>query len=543
MTIGTEGRKPVNLLDTTLDFHPPFGLTRRSVLAGMAAGAVAPLTQSCSARDELPDIPEPPEIRSRNGRLEAVLEAAPSRITVGGRSYLSNVWNGLYIPPVLVIGRGEEARIRLINNIARSDLEIDGPEPTNLHTHGMATPPRQPGDYIYIGIPSGAPLPPGAPDHAEHGFEAPVAFPDGSGRLASNIYEFRWRVPAHHPQGPHWYHPHAHGIVENQVLNGMSGLLIIDGFLATHYPELARLRQRRIILKDFDVPDDPQGSPHLKTINGMTAGAIRMRPGDIEVWDIGNVGADAYFDFAIDGHRFWVLGHDANVMVGPGQEASIFLPPGARATAVIQAGDAGRYSVRSLEVDTGPAGDPNPTIQLATLVVEGRPSDHGRAVRRLSQPAANRASVQPTLEQVAALPVTRSRTITFSENDAGTQFYIDGKQFDYRRDDITVTLGEVEEWTLLNTTGERHVFHMHQLDFLVQQINDDDADYQGLRDVIDMPYARSGQPGRVQIKIPFTDPVIPGRFPFHCHILEHEDGGMMATVRVLPRADAGAPPA
>ena len=106
--------------------------------------------------------------------------------------------------------------------------------------------------------------------------------------------------------------------------------------------------------------------------------------------------------------------------------------------------------------------------------------------------------------------------------------------FDPNRDDVTVKVGDVEEWTILNMTGERHVFHIHQLDFLVMEINDGDTDARGLRDTIDLPYARGGQPGKVKIKIPFTNPEIVGRFPFHCHILEHEDGGMMATVRVNP---------
>lgn len=82
------------------------------------------------------------------------------------------------------------------------------------------------------------------------------------------------------------------------------------------------------------------------------------------------------------------------------------------------------------------------------------------------------------------------------------------------------------------------MFHIHQLDFLVQSVNDQDPDATGLRDVIDLPYARNGKPGMAKVKIPFTNPLIVGRFPYRCHILEHEDHGMMATVRVLPKGSA-----
>ena len=103
--------------------------------------------------------------------------------------------------------------------------------------------------------------------------------------------------------------------------------------------------------------------------------------------------------------------------------------------------------------------------------------------------------------------------------------------------DAEATVGDVEEWTLVNETGERHTFHIHQLDFLVISINGNDEDATGLRDNIDLPYRDpvTGEPGVVTVIIPFTDPTIVGRFPFHCHILEHEDGGMMATMEVRPR--------
>ncbi len=133
--------------------------------------------------------------------------------------------------------------------------------------------------------------------------------------------------------------------------------------------------------------------------------------------------------------------------------------------------------------------------------------------------------------------------MVFSESADGNTFFIDGKQYDPARDDVTVNLGDVEEWTVQNVSGERHVFHIHQLDFLVTSINQQDVDETGLRDVIDLPYQQNGVPGEVKIVIPFTNPLMVGRFVFHCHIVGHEDGGMMANVVVLGPGQTTAAPA
>ena len=149
-------------------------------------------------------------------------------------------------------------------------------------------------------------------------------------------------------------------------------------------------------------------------------------------------------------------------------------------------------------------------------------------------------TIHPTVAEIAALPITRQRTVVFSETDDGNTFFINGQSYDESRDDVTVNLGDVEEWTIHNVTGERHVFHIHQLDFLVKSINNQDIDETGLRDVIDLPYMQNGVPGTVKVIIPFTNPIMVGRFVFHCHIVGHEDAGMMANLVVLPAGQTAA---
>jgi FtsP/CotA-like multicopper oxidase with cupredoxin domain len=117
----------------------------------------------------------------------------------------------------------------------------------------------------------------------------------------------------------------------------------------------------------------------------------------------------------------------------------------------------------------------------------------------------------------------------YSESKDGDTFFIDGKTFDMHRTDIRVKFGAVEEWTIRNDADELHSFHIHQAPFQVTEINGVSQAPDGYRDIVDVPIG-----GSVKVVIPFTNPVIVGRFVYHCHILSHEDKGMMATIEVVP---------
>ena len=476
----------------------------RGLRAAMLLGA-AGLLMSCNDGDGLgPDIPEPEVLDSRNGVLQVTLTQAPARITVAGRSFRSNVFNGQYIPPVLKMQRGDRLELQLVNRIDKADIQIDGPQSTNLHYHGMVVPPKAPGDDVFLDVGAGA------------------------------SYGYTWQVPMNHEQGTHWYHPHSHGLVEPQILSGMSGMLMVDGLIPEHYTAFLGLRERHLLLKDIVLPGADPDAANTKTINGILGGTLRMRPGEMQVWNLGNLGADAYFDLAVDGVQLWEINRDGNVLIQPRRLSSVYLPPGARATVVVVAPlQTGTLGVRTLAVETGPQGDPNPEVQLATLDISGAPVDSAALQARLLRPADSPDTIGNTPAEVAALPITRRRVVTFSETADGNTFFIDGRQYDPGRDDITVTLGDVEEWTLRNVSGERHVFHIHQLDFLVTTVNGQPVPPDSLNDVIDLPYAQNGVAGEVKVIIPFTDPIMVGRFVFYCHIVGHEDAGMMANLVVL----------
>ena len=101
------------------------------------------------------DLPNPPEIRSRNGVLDAIFVTEPGKVTVATERVTSNVYNDLYIPPTLRVRRGDTMLLRLVNRIGPADVEITGKQPTNIHFHGMDVSPKPPGDNVFINVSPG----------------------------------------------------------------------------------------------------------------------------------------------------------------------------------------------------------------------------------------------------------------------------------------------------------------------------------------------------------------------------------------------------
>jgi len=105
---------------------------------------------------------------------------------------------------------------------------------------------------------------------------------------------------------------------------------------------------------------------------------------------------------------------------------------------------------------------------------------------------------------------------------------------------ITVNQGDVEDWIIENRSQELHAFHIHQLHFLLEEVNGVAVHDPFLRDVVNVGFwdGKSAAYPSVKLRMNFRDPQIAGTFVYHCHLLEHEDGGMMGTIRVVPNRDA-----
>ena len=453
--------------------------SRAAVLLALPLAAGGPSFGRQTPPEALRD---PAVVASHNGVLELTLTAARGPVQVGGRRVIAEAFNGSYLPPTLRVRPGEAVRLRLVN-----ELE----ETTNLHMHGLSVSPLGNADNVFLHVAPG-----GAQD-----------------------YEIR--IPATHAPGLYWYHPHPHGRSDEQVRNGMSGALIVEGLLDP-FPELRVLREHVLLLKDAQIGDGrivhrEIGDDVVRTVNGMLNPTITLRPGETQLWRIGNVGADLYYVLTLDGHRFYEVARDGHRLARLVPKRRVLLEPGSREEVLVQAAGPGTYALRTAGFDTGPQGNHYPGAVLATVRVEG-------------------AAVPPLALPKKLLPVadlrrriTDRRTIVFSESADGDTFFVDGRTFDPNRTDTRVKLGAIEEWTIRNESGELHDFHIHQTHFQVTEVNHVRQRFDGYQDIVNVPVH-----GEVKVVIPFTDPGIVGRFVYHCHLLSHEDKGMMATIEVTP---------
>jgi len=432
----------------------------------------------------------PPEISSRDGVLDATLTIEPAELTVAGkRVRFDALYNGLYMPPVLRVQPGDVVRLAIDNQ---------GPLHTNVHYHGLAVSPLGKGDNVFIDIPP------------------------------TDTFRYDMPIPADHPQGLFWYHPHFHPQVNQQIAGGLSGGLIVGDILEP-FPTLATIPERILLLKDLKIENgapvtdpDPTG-PTRRTINGLFKPRLTMQPGQLEFWRIGNIGANIYYQLRLDGVRFYVIAQDGNLQNQALASETLLLPPGKRLEVLVYGPPRGAVRhLRAERFDTGPEGDHYPAQVLATVASEGS------AVAPI--PIPDQFPVVPDLRD---LPVDRQRPIVFADDPDGNGFTINGRAYDHHCVDTVVDLGAVEEWTIQNTSREAHVFHIHQLDFQVTAINGEPQPFVGHQDTVSLPPADDDGPSTVTAIIPFDDPIIVGEFVYHCHIVQHADQGMMANIQVV----------
>jgi FtsP/CotA-like multicopper oxidase with cupredoxin domain len=203
-------------------------------------------------------------------------------------------------------------------------------------------------------------------------------------------------------------------------------------------------------------------------------------------------------------------------------------------------------------VDTGPGGENDPNRAIATITASGDAPEPRSKLAADPQPLAS-----SSLQWLANVTPVRTRRLYFSEKltdpnnpNSATEFYItvDGKTpalFDPQSGlpDIVVKQGTVEDWIIENRSNELHAFHIHQLHFLLLDYLGKPVDEPFLRDTVNVPYYKDNMlvyPS-VRLRMDFRDPNTIGTFLYHCHLLEHEDGGMMGMIRVEPPDGAKAP--
>ncbi len=509
-------------------FLPPcrrrsvFTFVLAAALAGCSNGSSSVASRSVNAAD----LPNPPEIVSTNGVARVVLQAVINPAT-GGPAVQ---YDGALVPPTIRVSPGDTIAVTYTNSLP--PMSQEPLNATNLHFHGLATSPNPPAD-------------------------------DAIDILAMPGQTLHYVVPVTktQPPGLYWYHMHAHGEANWQLYNGMSGAIVIDG-TASYASQTTGLPERIIVLRnllgrpEFDALSiarrvaahqrrtravrgalDDDGicaqpfaiDSEYTTINGRAVGAtVAMQPGSRQLWRVVNASADGYYDLSIDGQLLHVVSIDGVPlkMYPGGQEQDVHdvvVPPAGRAEFIVT-GPAAAAAFRTTCFDTGPDGDPNPSQVLAEIV-PGIP-----AVGTVPRAGATAPPVG-TFGTALGGAFAQQRTLQFTEDDNG--FYLNGGAYAPAGPPMFVAQsGTIERWTLLNTTGEVHAFHIHQLHFIAQDV-DGVVQPPVWRDTVNLPIAHAdGTPSATHVVLDFRDPVIRGEFLFHCHLLEHEDGGMMAKIRV-----------
>jgi len=262
------------------------------------------------------------------------------------------------------------------------------------------------------------------------------------------------------------------------------------------------------------------------TVNGELRPTIGIDAGERQFWRIVNASADQYLDLQVDKQKLEIIALDGMPLAyhdskNPKKVAEhALVPPAGRLEAIVTGPDAGAHaSLRTLCVDTGALGDPNPAMVLADLRA-GVPTPQS--------PRRNKRKLPPPEYQSVDLDAYKSSepdfTVFFTEDENG--FYINDKKYEPSAAPMTrARVSTYQHWRILNSSGELHPMHIHQVHFLVFAEDGKRLENPVWLDTVNVPVGET-----VDVVMDFTNPVIKGMSLFHCHLLNHEDKGMMAKI-------------
>jgi suppressor of ftsI len=467
-----------------------------SLATGSTSGARAAGNSDChkKAPPILHDgFPEPPARYSRGGQLDVPLTASLGRVPIDGKRVTALSYDGSFPGPTLVICAGDHVTVHLKNDLT---------EPTNLHTHGFHVSPEANHDNVFERIEPG------------------------------QSFTYEYDIPRDMPAGAYWYHPHLHMFVEPQIFAGLAGAIVQEGGLDT-LPSLRHVPQRWIVIQNAQikagkiVPAEQASETDARLyVNGVKDPTAKIHPGELQRWRIFNADADRFVVLRLaHGQRFQLLAEDGHTLANPLSVSTLQIAPGSRREVLVRGGKPGAYQLKAIPFAAFPGGEkaanggPMPNETLLTLRSSGKS-------HRMAFPA-HAALAHPA--DLRGKPTDRKRTIVFNEmtepSGAGA-FTLNGMKFDPERIDVTMKLGSIEQWTLVNETSEWHTFHIHINDFQVVSVAGKPVPYVLEEDNVALP--PKSQTVVLMHPTDFT-----GKFVFHCHVTFHEDHGMMAAVQVV----------
>ena len=442
---------------------------------------------------------EPPVLRSADGGLRVTLEAREGPVQIGGSGATALTYNGWLPGPTLHLQPGDRLQVRFLNRLT---------DPTNLHVHGLHVTPDGHGDNVLVAVPPGA------------------------------SFDYDYQLPADHPPGVYWYHPHHHGMLAEQVFGGLYGAIIV-GDPPVAGTTVTATRERVLVISDTSL--DSTGSVRsvsqmarmqgregdLVLLNGQTQPVLEGRPGERERWRIVNACAARYVRLRVDGQRLDLLGLDSGRYANPERIEQLVLAPGNRADLLVTLRQ-GTSQLRLLGYNRGSAGmggsisGTGAAASLAALRVTGS-----------AGPVLAPVPEQTPMKDLRLAQLDGRRTLTLAMgmgmgggmSGGGMGFTIDGQVFDASRVDQEVRAGTVEEWEIRNTSPMEHPFHLHVWPMQLIESAGVPVDVVSRQDVVNVP-------ARSVVKVLIAFGTFTGRTVYHCHILDHEDLGMMGVIDV-----------
>ena len=522
-------------------------LTRRGLL--LAGASLAVVGCSDGSSDSSSDISPPssppsgpssppvadglvtgPVRRSQNGLLNTELRVQFATNQVGNRQVHTRTYEGSIPGPSLRLRPGDTLRLRLINNLppeaGEEPMDINMPHDfnfTNLHTHGLHVSPKQNAngslaDNVLIDVEPGA----------------------------SQLYEIA--IPSNHPDGTYWYHPHKHGSSAVQLMSGMAGALIIEGATDAFLAERGITAEQTLILQQIRVDaageaefvnDNSFLAPPIFTLNGFLTPTLTIRPGEVQRWRFIHAGMSEHSPLELRDPAgrlvpLHQMAFDGITLPTMEDTTRLFMASGNRIDVLMKLDTPGTYQLVKPALAQGLPTDPIREAAIATVVVSGTPANMKLPLGRFP------TSLAPITDaELNSAP----RRVTFSMDLSKRPplLLVDGKLFDPTRVDQLIRLHAVEEWTVFNTSPADHPFHIHQNPFLVTHVAGDANALPNVNlpvwlDTINIPRTTNfgrpnARPGSVTFRSRFED--FAGKFVLHCHILDHEDMGMMQIVEIV----------
>jgi len=451
------------------------------------------------------------------GLVEVNLEARMATLDVGGLPARLLTYNGQFPGPTIRVRRGDILKVNFTNRLP----EIAGRNPlgfrrhvTNLHTHGWHVSPEEPADFVMYSLRHG--------ESYHHEYDTST---QPGGTLC-------------------FYHTHQHGVSAEQYWAGMVGALIVEDEISS----LQEFETHLLILKDLSIVNgEPVAHAHMHAfmhgmegdmvmVNGQVNPRLSLKAGQIQRWRILNASNARFYKLALESHQLYLIGTDGGLLDQPYPVSELLLSPGERVDVLVRADrKSGTHRLRALPYArmgmggmgmgrgmacSGMMGAGTGSLQALTLMTVSY-ADAAPAAQRLP------ASINPAARRLdpAALPIAAERHLVLGMKHG--RGYINGQDFDVRPYTITSKRGTYERWTISNPSGMDHPFHQHVNAAQVLSVTGGDPGYASLyaripalKDTVLVPMG-----GSVTMLVPVKD--FEGMAMFHCHILEHEDIGMM----------------